>query len=252
MKYSDFKENCNDQIHAQGQDQELLTLTSKWFSLANSHGYSYHFECLGRPLIQYPQDIMQLQELIFQVSPDLIIETGIAHGGSLVLSASMLCLLDVMEGLDPRKSHRKVVGVDIDIRPHNRQALDAHPLRFKMELIEGSSIDPEIVQQVRMHAKGMDRVLVSLDSNHTHQHVLAELNAYADLVTIGSYCIVFDTIIEDLPPGSFPDRPWDIGDNPKTAVHEWLKLHSEFKIDKDIDNKLLISVAPDGYLRRVC
>jgi len=213
--------------------------------------YSYNFSWLSRPIIQYPQDIVAFQEVVSQVWPDLILETGIAHGGSLVLSASMLCLLDVMEGLDPRQSPRKVVGVDIDIRPHNRKALDEHPLRFKMELIEGSSIDPEIIQQVRSHADGVDRVLVSLDSNHTHEHVLAELNAYADLVSVGSYCIVFDTVVEDLPAGSFPDRPWDVGDNPKTAVHEWLKSHPEFEIDNDIDNKLLISVAPDGYLRRV-
>jgi cephalosporin hydroxylase len=216
-----------------------------------SDRYSYNFSWLCRPIIQYPQDIVAFQELVSTVKPGLIIETGIAHGGSLVLSASMLCLLDVMEGLDPRQSPRKVVGVDIDIRPHNRQALDEHPLRFKMELIEGSSIDPEIIQQVRSHADVVDRVLVSLDSNHTHEHVLAELNAYADLVSIGSYCIVFDTVVEDLPAGSFPDRPWDVGNNPKTAVHEWLKTHPEFEIDKDIDNKLLISVAPDGYLKRI-
>lgn len=251
MSYSSFKKNCANQIEAQASNGDLLAATSSWFLLANRHGYSYHFECLGRPLIQYPQDIVQVQEIISQVAPDLVIETGIAHGGSLVLSASMLCLLDVMEGLDPRQSPRKVVGVDIDIRPHNRKALDEHPLRFKMELIEGSSIDPEIIQQVRSHAEGVDRVLVSLDSNHTHDHVLAELNAYADLVSAGSYCIVFDTVIEDLPAGSFPDRPWDVGNNPKTAVHEWLKSHPEFEIDKDIDNKLLISVAPDGYLRRI-
>ena len=213
--------------------------------------YSYNFSWLSRPIIQYPQDIVAFQEVVSQIKPDLILETGIAHGGSLVLSASMLCLLDVMEGLDPRQSPRKVVGVDIDIRPHNRKALDEHPLRFKMELIEGSSIDPEIIQQVCSHANGVDRVLVSLDSNHTHEHVLAELNAYADLVSVGSYCIVFDTVVEDLPAGSFPDRPWDVGNNPKTAVHEWLKTHSDFEIDKDIDNKLLISVAPDGYLKRV-
>ena len=156
-----------------------------------------------------------------------------------------------MDGLDPRQSSRKVVGVDIDIRPYNRKALNEHPLRFKMELIEGSSIAPEIIQQVRRHADGAERVLVSLDSNHTHEPVLAELNAYADLVSIGSYCIVFDTAIEYLPAGCLPDRPWDKGNNPKTAVHEWLKIHPEFEIDKDIDNKLLISVAPDGYLKRV-
>ena len=213
--------------------------------------YSYNFSWLTRPIIQYPQDIVAFQELVSTVQPNLIIETGIAHGGSLVLSASMLCLLDVMEGLDPRQSPRKVVGVDIDIRPHNRKALDEHPLRFKMELIEGSSIDPDIIQQVHRYADGVDRVLVSLDSNHTHEHVLAELNAYADLVSVGSYCIAFDTVVEDLPAGSFPDRPWDVGNNPKTAVHEWLQKHPEFKIDKDIDNKLLISVAPDGYLKRL-
>ncbi len=251
MTYSEFKKNCNIQIEAQGADRSLLAATKAWFAQANGYGYSYHFECLGRPLIQYPQDIVQFQELISQVSPDLVIETGIAHGGSLVLSASMLCLLDVMEGLDPRQSPRKVVGVDIDIRPHNRKALNDHPLRFKMELIEGSSIDPEIIRKVRSYADDAEQVLVSLDANHTHDHVLGELNAYADLVSIGSYCIVFDTVIEDLPAGSFPDRPWDVGNNPKTAVHEWLKSHPEFVMDKDIDNKLLISVAPDGYLKRV-
>jgi cephalosporin hydroxylase len=214
--------------------------------------YSYNFSWLTRPIIQYPQDIVAFQEIVSAVNPDLIVETGIAHGGSLVLSASLLCLLDVMEGIDPRQSHRKVVGVDIDIRPHNRKALDEHPLRFKMELIEGSSIDPVIVKQVRTHASDAQRVLVSLDSNHTHDHVLAELNAYADLVSVDSYCIVFDTVVEDLPEGSFPDRPWDVGNNPKTAVHQWLKSHPEFESDKDIDNKILISVAPGGYLRRRC
>lgn len=216
-----------------------------------SDRYSYNFSWLTRPIIQYPQDIVAFQEIFSQVRPDLILETGIAHGGSLVLSASLLCLLDVIEGIDPRQSPRKVVGVDIDIRPHNRKALDEHPLRFKMELIEGSSIEPEIIKHVRSHADGVDRVMVSLDSNHTHEHVLAELNAYADLVSLGSYCIVFDTVIEDLPAGSFFDRPWDVGNNPKTAIREWLKSHPEFEIDKDIDHKLLISVAPDGYLKRI-
>jgi cephalosporin hydroxylase len=230
---------------------KLTEICSEFMRMSAIERYSYNFQWMGRPIIQYPQDIIAFQEIVSSVNPHIILETGIAHGGSLVLSASMLCLLDVMEGLDPRQSPRKVVGVDIDIRPHNRKALDEHPLRFKMELIEGSSIDPEIIQQVRSHADGVDRVLVSLDSNHTHEHVLAELNAYADLVSVGSYCIVFDTAIEDLPAGSFPDRPWDVGNNPKTAVHEWLKTHPEFEIDKVIDNKLLISVAPDGYLKRI-
>jgi cephalosporin hydroxylase len=237
-------------IKANAINQPLGEVAGEFFKATVDAKYSYSFDWLQRPIIQYPQDIVAFQELVSSVKPNLIIETGIAHGGSLVLSASMLCLLDVMEGLDPRESSRKVVGVDIDIRPYNRQALDEHPLRFKMELIEGSSIDPAIINQVRSHADGVDRVLVSLDSNHTHEHVLAELNAYADLVSVGSYCIVFDTAIEDLPAGYFPDRPWDVGNNPKTAVHEWLKSHPEFEIDKDIDHKLLISVAPDGYLKR--
>ena len=232
-------------------NKELSSLSRKFFSATVESQYSYCFDWLGRPIIQYPQDIVAYQEIVASVKPDLIIETGIAHGGSLVLSASLLCLLDVMDGLDPRQSARKVIGVDIDIRSHNRQALDNHPLRFKMELIEGSSVDPSVIENVRKYSLGCESVLVSLDSNHTHDHVLSELNAYADLVSIGSYCIVFDTVIEDLPKDSFPDRPWDVGNNPKTAVHAWLKSHPEFEIDRDIDSKLLIGVAPEGYLRRI-
>jgi cephalosporin hydroxylase len=231
---------------------ERLKATSlQWNVSVIPYAYTYGFDWFGIPIIQLPQDVLGFQEVFYQAKPNLIIETGIAHGGSLVLSASLLSLLDVMEGLNPRDSPRKVIGVDIDIRAHNRKALDEHPLRFKMELIEGSSVDPGIIQKVQRHADGMERVMVALDSNHTHAHVLAELNAYANLVSVGSYCIVYDTVIEDLPAGSFPERPWDVGDNPKTAVKEWLRSHPEFEIDKDIDDQLLISVAPDGYLRRV-
>jgi len=232
-------------------NKTLRNASSNFFEASVEAKYSYCFDWLGRPIIQYPQDIVAFQELVFGVKPGLIIETGIAHGGSLVLSASLLCLLDIMDGIDPRKSSRKVLGVDIEIRPHNRTALDEHPLRFKMELIEGSSIDPKTIRQVRSRAIGVNPVLVSLDSNHTHEHVLAELNAYADLVSVGSYCIVFDTVIEDMRVGSFPDRPWDVGNTPKPAVFEWMKSHPEFQIDKTIDDKLLVSVAPDGYLRRM-
>ncbi len=205
---------------------------------------------------QYPQDMVAMQELIWQVKPDLIIETGIAHGGSLILSASMLALIDYCDAvksgqpLDPKDSRRRVLGIDIDIRSHNRSAIEAHPMAHKIDMIQGSSIDPEIITQVREYAKGYERILVCLDSNHTHDHVLAELKAYAPLVSKESYCVVFDTIIEDMPAEMFPDRPWGPGNNPKTAVWEYLKTHSEFNIDKSIDNKLLISVAPDGYLRR--
>lgn len=222
-----------------------------FLQLALEEKYSYRFKWLGRPIIQLPQDIVQFQEIVISTRPSLIIETGIAHGGSLLLSASLLCLLDIMDGVDPQKSDRKVVGIDIDIRPQNLEEIDNHPLRFKIELINGSSIDRAVVEKVQCLASVSRSTLVALDSNHTHSHVLAELDAYAELVTVGSYCIVFDTIIEDLPIGSFPDRPWDVGNNPKTAVHEWLRSHSEFEIDRAIDSKLLVSVAPNGYLRRV-
>lgn len=258
MPHNDeFKRACLLEIEAQGNNQLLNVATRNWFKLANQGKYSYHFEWLGRPIIQYPQDIVAMQELIWQIKPDLIIETGIAHGGSLIFYASMLTLLDICEAIeagtafDPKKSNRKVLGIDIEIRPHNRAAIEAHPMASRIQMIEGSSIAPEIVEQVRQVAQGYRRVLVCLDSNHTHDHVLAELEAYAQLVSVGSYCVVFDTIVEDLPKELFPDRPWGPGNNPKTAVWEYLKTHPEFEIDKSIQHKLLISVAPDGYLKRV-
>jgi len=198
-----------------------------------------------------------MQELIWQIKPDLIVETGIAHGGSLIFSASMLALLDMCDAvesgvtIDPKLSKRKVLGIDIDIRPHNREAIEAHPMASRIQMIQGSSIAPDIVEQVHLVAHGHQRVLVCLDSNHTHAHVLAELQAYAPLASVGSYCVVFDTIVEDMPKELFTDRPWGPGDNPKTAVWEYLKTHPEFEIDKTIQHKLLITVAPDGYLKRV-
>jgi len=157
---------------------------------------------------------------------------------------------DAGQSLDPRVSGRKVIGIDIDIREHNRQSIEAHPLASRIQMIQGSSVDPTVVKQVTAIAQSFARVLVCLDSNHTHAHVLSELEAYAPLVTAGSYCIVWDTAIEDVPKALFPDRPWGPGDNPKTAVHEFLRSHPEFEIDADIPNKLLITVAPDGYLKR--
>jgi cephalosporin hydroxylase len=153
--------------------------------------------------------------------------------------------------INPAISDRKVLGIDIDIRSHNREAIRAHPMSSRIEMLQGSSISPEIIGQVKSIAAGYKRVLVSLDSNHTHDHVLAELKAYAPLVSKASYCVVWDTSIEDDPKSLFPDRPWGPGDNPKTAVWEYLKTHPEFEIDKSIQHKLLITVAPDGYLKRI-
>ncbi|MCR6477852.1 cephalosporin hydroxylase family protein [Variovorax sp. ZS18.2.2] len=227
-----------------------LTLKKDAQNLMNSSiraGYSYNFSWMGRPVIQYPQDLVAMQEIIWQVQPDLIIETGIAHGGSLIFSAAMLELNAACGG----PGDAKVLGLDIDIRAHNRQAIEAHPMSRRISMIEGSSTAPEVIEQVRQFASGRKSVLVCLDSNHTHAHVLAELEAYAPLATVGSYCVVFDTIVEDLPKEMYPDRPWGPGDNPKTAVHEYLKTHPEFEIDRAVDHKLMISVAPDGYLKRV-
>lgn len=254
--YEQFKLACDREIEIVGRDETLMALTRNWFNRANAHKYSYHFEWLGRPIIQYPQDMVAMQELIWQVKPDLILETGIAHGGSLIFSASMLALLDMCDAiesgktLDPRASKRKVLGIDIDIRAHNRAAIEAHPMASRIQMIQGSSIAPEIVAQVRQIAAGYKTVLVCLDSNHTHDHVLAELEAYAPLTSVGSYCVVFDTVVEDMPKEMFPDRPWGPGDNPKTAVWQYLKSHPEFEVDKSIQHKLLITVAPDGFLKR--
>ncbi len=251
------EERVASHIAALGSDRSLQDDSLAWIRNSAKYSYSYNFNWQGRPIIQYPQDIIAMQEIIWTVKPNLIIETGIAHGGSLVFSASMLALLDMAEAIeagmntDPAVSNRRVLGIDIDIRSHNRAAIEAHPMASRIEMIEGSSIAPEVVDQVCRAASSFSRVLVCLDSMHTHDHVLDELEAYARLVSPGSYCVVFDTVIEDMPPDAFPDRPWGKGNNPKTAVWEYLKSHPEFEIDRTIQHKLLITVAPDGYLKRI-
>jgi cephalosporin hydroxylase len=247
------------QEHASAvSDIESLRDLANHFILSSAKvRYSYQFEWLGRPIIQYPQDIVALEEVIWKVNPDLIIETGIAHGGSLIFSASMLALLDMCEAIEqkksinPARSKRKVLAVDIDLRKHNRAAIEAHPMSSRIQMIQGSSIAPDIIAQIREIAAHYSRIMVCLDSNHTHNHVLDELKAYAPLVSEGSYCVVFDTIVDDLPKNLFPDRPWGPGNNPKTAVREFLKTHQEFEIDNSIDQKLLISVAPNGWLKKI-
>jgi len=254
---SHFAKEVADRITANASNASLVEAAHQFIVASTLPKYSYNYLALGRPIIQYPQDMVAMGELIWEIKPDLIIETGIAHGGSLIMSASMLALLDMCDAiesgapLNPCESKRKALGIDIDIRAHNREAIEAHPMSSRIQMIQGSSIAPEIVEQVRQVAKGYERILLCLDSNHTHAHVLAELQAYAPLTSVGSYCVVFDTIIEDMPADMFPDRPWGPGDNPKTAVWEYLKTHPEFEIDKSIQHKLLITVAPDGFLRRV-
>jgi cephalosporin hydroxylase len=227
---------------SQNESNQSLQKAAADFNLeSNRSQYSYNFSWMGRPIIQYPQDMIAMQEIIWRLKPDLIIETGIAHGGSLIYYASLLELI----------GRGEVLGIDIDIREHNRKEIENHPLYKRIKMIQGSSIDPAIAAEVRKYTGQKEAILVCLDSNHTHEHVLAELNIYSSFVTPGSYIVVFDTIVEDLPDNYLPGRPWGHGNNPKTAVFEFLKNHDDFMIDKDVDNKLLISVAPQGYLKKV-
>jgi cephalosporin hydroxylase len=237
----EFIEERQHRVNANGSNNNLRQAAKAFNVESNRAQYSYNFSWMGRPIIQYPQDMIAMQEIIWKIKPDLIIETGIAHGGSLIYYASLLELMGKGE----------VLGIDIDIREHNRRAIESHPMIKRIKMLQGSSIDSAVVDEVKRYAKGKDCVMVCLDSNHTHSHVLDELKFYSPFVTVDSYIVVFDTIVEDLPDNYLPGRAWGRGDNPKTAVYEFLKSHPEFIIDRDIDNKLLVSVAPEGYLKRI-
>ena len=237
-----FIEERKQRIQQNGMNKTLKKAANEFNVESNKSQYSYNFSWMGRPIIQYPQDMIAMQEIIWEVKPDLIIETGIAHGGSLIYYASLLELIG--EG--------EVLGIDIDIREHNRKEIESHPMYKRIKMLQGSSISDEIIDQVKKFAEGKKSVLVCLDSNHTHEHVLSELNLYSSFVTLGSYIVVFDTIVEDLPQGYFSQkRPWGVSNNPKTAVEEFLKGNRDFAIDYSIDQKLLISVAPEGYLKKI-
>lgn len=246
--FESFQKERQANLDRQRNSAEVQQLSQQWIGHPDLKKYSYNFNWLGRPVIQYPQDLVAMQELLFTVQPDCIIETGIAHGGSLIFYASLLELNALCGGPE----NACVYGVDIDIRAHNREAIEAHPIykRGRIHMLQGSSVAPEIIKQIHEMASRHSKILVVLDSNHTHAHVLAELEAYAPLVTPGSYCVVFDTIVAHIPEDAYLDRPWSTQDNPMTAVHAWLPQHQEFEIDTKIDSKLLISVAPSGYLRR--
>lgn len=251
-----FQQEVAANVAALRADNDVKALARIWLREITRHRYAYNFHWMGRPIIQLPQDMVAMQELVWQIRPDLIIETGVAHGGSLLMNASYLALIEYAEAakagvaLDPGRPTRHVVGIDIDIRNHNRRAIEAHPMSSRVTLIQGSSIDPDVVAQVSEIAERHSRVMVCLDSNHTHEHVLSELRAYAPLVSKGSYCIVFDTLVEDMPDEFFANRPWGHGNNPKTAVRAFLREQQGFVIDRDIEAKLQITVAPDGWLKR--
>ena len=235
-----FKAEVESNIRNLRDDQDVRALSRIWLREITRHKYAYNFSWMGRPIIQFPQDMLAMQEIIWDVKPDLVIETGIAHGGSLIYYASLL----EMTGGDGY-----VLGIDIDIRSHNRSAIEDHPMAKRIRMIEGSSTDAATIEAVEKHASGKKSVLLILDSNHTHDHVLAELQAYAPLVTKDSYAVVFDTLLEYMPDDLVRDRSWGRGNNPKTAVDAYLQSTDRFEIDEDMESKLLITVAPGGYLR---
>lgn len=237
-----FEAEVKNNIKELAADKDIQALSRIWLREIAHYKYAYNFSWMGRPIIQFPTDMIAQQELIFKIKPDLIIETGIAHGGSLIYSASMLELLG---------GDGYVLGIDIDIRAHNRAEIEKHPMAKRIKMIQGSSVDANIAAEVAKHAEGKKAVMVILDSNHTHEHVLQELQFYSSLVTKDSYLIVYDTLVEDMPQRLVGDRPWGPGNNPKTAVFEFLKSNSRFEIDKEIEAKLLITVAPDGWLKCV-
>ena len=235
-----FAQEVAANIKGLAEDRDVQALSRIWVREVTRHRYSYNFTWMGRPIIQTPQDMVALQELIWRTHPDVVVETGIAHGGSLIYLASLMELL----GGDGR-----VVGVDIEIRPHNRVEIERHPMARRIKLIEGSSVEPETFAEVTRAIAGKQRVMVILDSNHTLDHVERELKLYSPLVTQGCYLVVFDTLLEDMPEDLQGVRPWGPGNGPKTAVHEFLKTSKRFEIDASVQHKLLITVAPDGYLR---
>jgi cephalosporin hydroxylase len=225
------------------QDAELKQLSLDWMLHADRYKYTYNFTWMGRPIIKYPQDIVIMQELIWNVRPDLIIETGIAHGGSIIFSSSMMELLG---------NGGKVIAVDIDIRKHNRAEIEKHPMMKNITMLEGSSVDEKIVQQIADYAKKFKKVMVVLDSNHSHEHVYRELEMYTPLVSMDSYILLPDTFVEFFPKGYVKDRPWDVGNNPYTAMEAFLKKTDQFVKDENVTNKLLITEAfGGGYLKRV-
>lgn len=252
-----FANEVEENIKSLSDDKFLKSLSYMWLRDIAPHKYSYNFRWLGRPAIMLPTDGWAIQELIWKIKPDLIIEAGIAHGGSLIYYASILAMLDLSEAiqneikLDPKASKRKVLGIDIEIREHNRASIEAHPMFNWIEMIEGSSISKGVIDKVQQIASKSAKTMVILDSNHTHDHVLAELEAYAPIVSVGSYCVVYDTIVEDMPADQQPNRPWKPGNSPKTAVWKFLENNKQFQIDNKITDKLQITVGPDGYLKRI-
>lgn len=243
-----FQQEKAENIRAMTEDRDTGRIGRMFLDHVKDYKYCYNYTWMGRPIIQYPQDIVALQEVIMSIKPDLIIETGIAHGGSIILSASMLALLDMMEPDAGVK--REVVGIDIEIRPHNRIAIEEHPMFQRIIMLEGSSTDERIVSKVRNIVSRHKTVMVLLDSFHTEEHVLKEMLYYGGFVSIGSYLVVYDTIVE-FGDAVYPNRPWGKGNNPYTAVQKYLMSHDDFENDSIIEQKSILTSCPGGWLKRI-
>ena len=243
-----FQKEKEDNIRAMTQDPETKRVAKQFQDQVSNYKYGYYFTWMGRPIIQLPQDMVTLQEAIMTVQPDLIVETGIAHGGSIIFTASMMELLEAYCPENPIR--REVVGIDIEIRPHNRTAIEAHPMYKRITMLEGSSIDPSIVEQVRRIAAGHQTVMVLLDSCHTHAHVLEELRCYAPLVSKGSYIVAYDTAVEFVD-RSYSDRPWGKGNNPYTAVQAFVAECDAFAVDPRFEEKSVVSSRAAGWVTGV-
>ncbi len=235
----DFERHKREWAQQMALNVELSGNARELVIAADAYNWSYQWTWLGLPIIQMPPDILAVQEIIWANRPQLVIETGVARGGSLMLSATVLEVLG--EG--------RVLGIDVDMRKHNRIAIEQHPLAKRIDLLEGSSTDPAILDKATQQCHGLTRVMVILDSNHTHEHVLSELRSYAPLVTAGQYLIVTDTIVEHIPVQAHRPRDWGPANNPATALSEFLRSETRFEIDVAMDAKLLLTSTPGGYLR---
>lgn len=237
-----FKKKVDKNIKLMSQDKNLKKKSIDWMLHADKYKYTYNFRWMGIPIIKFPNDILALQEIIWKVKPDVIIETGIAHGGSIIFSATMLELIG-KDGL--------VIGVDIDIRKHNRVEIEKSKFYKRIKMFEGSSVSKKIIKKIKSLIKPKSKVMVFLDSNHTYPHVMKEIEIYSKLVTKNSYLVVEDTFTEFFPKNYFSNRPWDVGNNPLIAINEFLKKNKNFKIDKNLNEKLSITETFDGYLKKI-
>lgn len=237
-----FLENIKKKSLSLGLDDDIFKKSKDLIYDLDVYDYNYLWTWMGVPIIQLPADIMATQEVIWKTKPDIIIETGVARGGSLIFMASILEII----------GKGKVIGVDIDIRKHNRDSIEAHPLSKRINLVEGGSVDTDILAEVRSHIRKDSKVMVVLDSDHSRSHVLNECRAYGPMVTQGCYLVVADTLVGHVEEKDAPtnrSKLWFKGNDPLSATNDYLKENDRFEIDDEINGKLVLSSSPGGYLK---